>query len=60
MISFLQGSLLAFNIISLTMNIQIFNMLSEYKRICNDGYKEDIDNIYICIERIEEKLKINN
>ena len=60
MISFLQGSLLAFNIISLTMNIQIFNMLSEYKRVCYDGYKEDIDNLYICIARIEKKLKIHN
>lgn len=59
MISFLQGSLLAFNIISLTMNIQIFHMLSEYKRVCNDGYKEDIQNLYICIARIEDKLKIH-
>lgn len=42
------------------MNIQIFNMLSEYKRVCYDGYKEDIDNLYICIARIEEKLKIHN
>ena len=60
MISFLQGSLLAFNMISLAMNIQIFNMLSEYKRVCNDGYKEDIQNLYICIARIEDKLKIHD
>ena len=59
MISFLQGSLLAFNMISLAMNIQIFHMLDEYKRVCNDGYKEDIHNLYICIARIEEKLKIH-